>query len=403
MKKILLIIYIVAGALLFNACHNHEDGHDHEDEHAHDDEADAHDHGAESHEDLDEVSLTAAQMEIVGVEFVQLEKKQLTATLKANGVLKVPNQNKANVTALIGGVIQKIFVQPGDVISQGQAIASISNTSFISMQEDYLTTVSQLSLAELELIRQQELQAGNANSLKTLQAAESNVNALRTRKSSLQKQLQLLGINTSNLSNANIQSTIVIRSPIKGAVSHIDVNIGSYVDMNTTIADVVDNSKLHLDIFVYEKDLAKIAIGQTIHFTLTNNPGNEYDAKIHAISNTFEPNIKAVSVHAEVNGDKKGLIDGMNIIASVSLKEAEGLAVPTDAIVSNEGQDYILILDASSEENLFKRIPVLKGTSDVGYTEIIPIVDIAPDVKIVSKGAFFILAKMTNQGEGHSH
>jgi cobalt-zinc-cadmium efflux system membrane fusion protein len=39
---------------------------------------------------------------------------------------------------------------------------------------------------------------------------------------------------------------------------------------------------------VYEKDLQKLKVGQTIHFTLTNNPGKEYDADVYAISNTFE-------------------------------------------------------------------------------------------------------------------
>ena len=67
------------------------------------------------------------------------------------------------------------------------------------------------------------------------------------------------------------------------------VNIGSYVDANSPIAEIVDNSQLHLDLYVYEKRFAKLKVGQTIHFTLTNNAGNEYDADVYAISNTFEP------------------------------------------------------------------------------------------------------------------
>ena len=51
----------------------------------------------------------------------------------------------------------------------------------------------------------------------------------------------------------------------------------------------------------------------------------------------------------------------------------------------------------------FEKIPVKKGTSDVGYTEITLLKEIPADAKIVTKGAFFILAKMTNQGEAHEH
>ena len=115
-------------------------------------------------------------------------------------------------------------------------------------------------------------------------------------------------------------------------------------------------------------------------------------------------------------------------------------AVPTNAIVNFENQDYIFIVtDAHSEYEhheeadehqhdehghehkegekehtadehqptegsvTFEKIPVRKGTTDVGYSEITLLKEIPHDSKIVISGAFFILAKMTNQGEGHAH
>ena len=51
----------------------------------------------------------------------------------------------------------------------------------------------------------------------------------------------------------------------------------------------------------------------------------------------------------------------------------------------------------------FEKIPVRKGTTDVGYSEITLLKDIPKNSKIVTKGAFFILAKMSNKGEGHQH
>ncbi|MBK8927369.1 MAG: hypothetical protein IPM74_16080 [Crocinitomicaceae bacterium] len=57
----------------------------------------------------------------------------------------------------------------------------------------------------------------------------------------------------------------------------------------------------------------------------------------------MEPNTKTIAVHANVKGDKQGLIDGMNITAIVSLDNATVDAVPTSAIVNHEGQDYIFI------------------------------------------------------------
>jgi hypothetical protein len=158
---------------------------------------------------------------------------------------------------------------------------------------------------------------------------------------------------------------------------------------------------------VYEKDLSKLKENQTIHFTLTNNPGKEYDAQIYSLGSSFEDESKAVSVHALVKGDKQGLIDGMNITALISLENITAPAVPTDAIVTMQGQDFIFAVTEKGShagETAFEKIPVAKGTTDVGYTQVTLLKNIAPTTKIVTKGAFFVQAKLVNTGEDeHEH
>jgi len=358
----------------------------------------------DEHENPDEATLTADQIKTIGIEFGSIEQKQLTASLKTNGVLKVPNQNKASINSVYSGVIKSLLVQPGNSVSRGQTIATISNPEFIQVQSEYLSINSTMVLAEQEYSRQKELNAGNAGALKNLQAADAELKSLRTRRSSLQQQIQLMGISTASLSNGRLISVLSVRSPIGGIVSNVNVKMGSYVDLSTVVAEVVDNSRLHLDLFVYEKDLPKIKNKQTIHFTVTNNPGKEYDAEIFSLGSSFENESKAISVHAMVKGDKTGLIDGMNITANISLDQATLPAIPTDAIVNFQGQDFIFIVDSvdtKKNETHFKRIPVVKGTSDVGYSEITLLKDIPAGAKVVIKGSFFILAKQTNT-EGHS-
>lgn len=354
------------------------------------------------------VELTEAQMKSIGVEIGTIEQKQLTASLKANGVLRVPNQNKAQINSVYPGVIKTLLVQPGNTVTKGQVIATVANPQFIITQEEYLSLTPKITLAQQEVTRQQELIQGNAGALKNLQAAESNLRTMQTRKVSLKEQLRLMGISPAKLSGSHLISVIPVKSPINGVVSNVTVKIGSFVDTNTPILDLVDNSQLHLDLFVYEKDLAKLRENQTIHFTLTNNPGKEYDAQIYSLGSSFEDESKAVSVHALVKGDKQGLIDGMNITALISLENITAPAVPTDAIVTMQGQDFIFAVSEKQEvhagETAFEKIPVAKGTTDVGYTQVTLLKNISPNTKIVTKGAFFVQAKMVNTGEGeHEH
>ena len=365
-----------------------------------------------------EVSLTEEQMKSIGITLGTIEQKQLTAALKTNGILRVPNQNKATVNSLYSGVVKSLQAQPGMIVRKGQVLATVANPQFIQIQSDYLNVKSKMALTELEIKRQRELNAGNAGALKNLQAAETEMRTLQTAKSTYEQQIRLMGVNPSTLRNGRLVSVLSIRSPINGIVSEVRVQMGSYIDISTVVAEIVDNSQLHLDLFIFEKDMQQLKNNQTIHFTVTNNPGKEYDAEIFSLGSSFEEGTKAVSVHAKVKGDKTGLIDGMNVTAIISLNNATVPAVPLEALVNMAGQDYIFVLKKEVEEEvgadhpkkepshgkefIFERIPVVKGTTDVGFAEVTLLKEIPSNSKIVTKGAFFVQAKMTNTGE-HEH
>lgn len=360
-------------------------------------------------------SLTEEQMKSVGVTLGTVEMKELTSTIKANGLLSVPNSNKATITSLYGGIIKTINIQVGSIVKKGQVIATIANPEYIQLQEDYLTTNSRITYAEQEFRRQRELFDNDAGAKKNLQSADAELKTLRTKRASLLKQLQMMGINPGNVNNGNMRSGLVITAPISGTISSITAQIGSYVDISSPIATVIDNGSIHLDLQVFEKDLPKMRVGQIVHFKLTNNPETEYDAKIYSIGSSFENESKTISMHCEVIGNKAGLIDGMNITGIVSLDKSVTPAVPNEAIVEADGKFYVFIqTDKKAEEEPdekgklhpktlnFEKVEVVKGTSDMGYTAITPVGNIPDNAKIVVKSAFFVNAKLVNSGE-HEH
>ncbi len=399
-----LLGLMIASCLLFFSCKHSgkdEDGHDHQGTSAAVPD-EAHDEGSETI-----ATLTREQIKTVGIQLGKIENKELTATIKANGALSVPNNKKANVTSLYGGVVKSLHVQIGDHVQKGQVIATIANPQFIQLQEEYLALGSKITFAEQELQRQKDLNAGNAGALKNLQNATSELNSLRTRKASLHQQIVLMGINPNSLANNNLRSALSVTSPLSGTISNVFSKIGSYVDVSSPVAEIVDNSSLHLDLEIFEKDLPLMKVGQIIHFTITNNPVMEYDAKVFSIGSSFENDSKTIAVHCKVTGDKTGLIDGMNVTGIVSLNNVTAPAVPNEAIVNADGRDFIFVLknksgNQSDSTSDFERTEVVKGISNMGYTAINFVHDIPDTAKIVTKGAFFVNAKLTNKGE-HEH
>ena len=371
------------------------------------------------------VGLTDEQIKTAGIMLGQVELKNLQTSIRASGMLSVPNQNKGLVTTLYSGVIKTLLIQPGSYVRKGQVIATVVNPEIVEIQQELLTVNAELNMAEIELRRQRELVEGNAAPLKNVQQAETRLRTLRAQRSATQQQLSALGVTPSKVSSSNITSTLSVTSPISGTVSTVSAQIGSNVDPSSPIAEIVNNSQLHLDLFVFEKDLPKLHKNQTIHFTLTNNPGKEYDAQIYSIGTAFANESKTIPVHAVVKGDKSGLIEGMNITALISIGTNVVPAVPTEAIINAQGVDYIFVQTNASAESheddhgegeehadeeqhgakksiAFERIQVIKGASDVGYTEVTLMKQVPQNTPIVIKGAFFVMAKMSNTG-GHAH
>ncbi len=175
-------------------------------------------HGAEEehheeHENENTATLNEEQMKSIQIQFGNIEQKQLTASLRANGLLKVPNQNRANVSAQTGGIIKTILVQTGATVKKGQVIATISNTAFISMQEEYISVSAKKELAELELSRQKELQQGNAGALKNLQSAETELKLLIDFFFYFDKQIIHIGRENVNITLSNNNPTLSGEKP----------------------------------------------------------------------------------------------------------------------------------------------------------------------------------------------
>lgn len=377
------------------------------------------------------IELNAAQMNAVGITVGKIEKKNLSSVVKASGQLEVPPQNRAEVTTLISGVVKRIFVLEGNYVRKGQALATIENPEFIRMQQEYLTSKSNLNYLEKEYARQKELMNENAGTGKVFQQTEANYTAEKAKVASLEKQLGQLNLNIAKVSDGNFVSEISLVAPISGTIGHIVINIGSFADQSKSLMTIIDNSQVHCDLLVYEKDLYKVKVGQKVNFVLTNQNNKQIVGEIYGINQSFENESKAIIAHAVIkNASKLGLIQGMYVSALIDVGDQVTTAVPIDAVVKSQGKEFIFLAEASGDESSekseqeekegeqekegeeekesaetgkeeeskgqvihFRMVEVVSGVADLGYIEIRPVEELPADATIVTKGAFYILSK----------
>ena len=354
------------------------------------------------------VVLTAAQFKTIGIETGSIERKNLNTVIKANGYTTVPPQNRANISTLMGGVVKDIYALEGTFVSKGKTLATIQNLEVTEMQEDYNSAIANMEYLQLEYDRQKTLSDENVNPRKTFQEVKSKLAVETARAQAAKTKLQALKVSLSGNT-----SLIPIVSPISGYVGKIGITQGAFAETGMTLFEVVDNSQMHLDLNVFEKDLGKISVDQEVDFVLTNQSNKSIKGKIFGINKSFSNESKTVAVHARINpSDAKDLISGMYVAANINITNKTVQALPKEAVVRNGDKYYVYIQEEHSKlaegeeqghnEVHFKAIEVVPGTTDLGYTEIKWVEEIPADAKIVIKGAYYLLSTSKGGGE-HDH
>jgi membrane fusion protein, heavy metal efflux system len=352
-----------------------------------------------------EVSLTESQYKTVGIETGFVEERNLNKIIKANGYTTVPPQNSAEVSTLIGGTVKDIYVLEGTFVNKGKVLATIQNLEVIEMQEDYHSASANVEYLQLEYNRQKTLSDENVNPRKTFQEVKAKLASERARAQAAKNKLDALHVGTKGSS-----SLVPIVAPISGYVGKISIAKGAFAQTGVSLFEVVDNSQMHLDLNVYEKDLGSISIGQVIDFVLTNQSNKSIKGKIFGINKSFSNESKTVAVHAKIDpADAKDLISGMYVSANINIVNATVPALPKDAVVRNADKYFVFTQEeehknekTKEKEIHFKAIEAIPGTTDLGFTEIKFVDRIEPDAKIVTKGAFYLLSAMKGGGE-HEH
>lgn len=350
------------------------------------------------------VELTEAQYKSTGIEFGKVEEKQISGTIKVSGILDVPPQQLVSVSVPLGGFLKNTELLQGSRVTKGQVIATIENLDFIQLQQDYLEAKGQLEFSKADYERQQLLAKENVNAQKTLDQSKATFGGWQAKANGLREKLKTLNINLASVESGNITSTINLYAPISGYVTQVNVNIGKFVTPSDIMFEIVDTEHLHAELTVFEKDIPKIKIGQTVRFTLANET-KERTAKVFLIGREISAD-RTIRIHCHIDHEDKNLLPGMYLKAIVESGGAFVHAVPDQSIVDFQGKKYIFVSseEATPGNHHFRMLEVQAGNGEFNYTEITVVETLAIEkLSVVTKGAYELLSKMKNSEEEEGH
>lgn len=363
-------------------------------------ESDGHDH--EEHEEsdsFDDIPLTQQQVSTAELRMSEVQTRELDATLRVTGTLVLRPQSMADVSSLMGGVVRSILVSEGQRVSKGQVVATVENTSVVTLQREYFTALRESEAARAELTRQQTLAKAGAGVAKNLQQAETAARIADASLTGIGQQLRQMGISPKSVASGSFATVFPLRAPISGTVSRISASIGSYADMQSPLLAIRDNSAMECDLNVFEKDVAKVAVGDRVELLLANQPGRVLRGRVYGVNQYFNDAAKSVAVHVRLDASpRQGLIDGMYVSGTIATGRQKCRALPSQAIVSTEGKSYIFALNGKPRggKYSFSRHEVTTGVTSDGFTEVDLCEHIRPDSRIVTDNVYY-LASLTGE------
>jgi RND family efflux transporter MFP subunit len=334
-------------------------------------------------------TVTSAQFKSSAMEIASPTEQDFDVTVKAAGEIDAPPQNRAKVNTFIGGYVKSTTLLVGNKVKKGQALLTLQSTEFLDIQKEYMEVAEQLNFLKSEYDRQKTLYDEKITSQKNYLKAESEYKRAKAMHQSLRAKLVLLNINTKNVEKGILTSTITIFSPITGDIVIMNANVGMYVAPSDVILEIVDTDHLHLELAVFEKDILNIKIGQKIHFKVPEASKDVFNAEVHLVGKSIEGNDRTINIHGHLDDAiKQKLLTGMFVEGIIIIDSKRGLAIPAEALLTENNKNFVLLLDNEKNGYSFKKVSVTIGEKSEDFVEILPNSIVNASSRILTKGVF---------------
>lgn len=345
----------------------------------------------------DQVAVSPAQAQAAGIVLGSFERQNMTTEVQANGSVEVPPQNRVSITAIQGGYVQSVAVLAGERVAAGAVVATLRSPEYLTMQQTYLQSKARVRFLTEDLERQRILDVEDVGAKRKLQQARADYATEQATLRATAAQLRLLGISVARLdATGQLVNSVPLTTPIAGYVKAVNINPGQYVNPQDVLVEVLNRDDLHLELKVFEKDVAKVKVGQKILFKVQNaGRDEELTARVFLVGQAFDDDARTVRVHAHLEPERRDLLPGQFVAARIQTAGARVRTLPEAALIQAGDLSYIFRrVGTDSGRAVFRRVQVRAGQPQHGDVPV-TVLDPLPDTtKLVQKGAYFLDAEL---------
>jgi RND family efflux transporter MFP subunit len=284
---------------------------------------------------------------------------------QVEGAVDFPPDRRAVLSAPLGGTLDAILVERGQVMRPGQEVARLGGLELLTLQLKLLQAHLDERLASSTLQRVKRAQAALPRRL--LVESESRLEALRQQRLAQWRKLAALGLSEGQLDDLVKRKKLVealpLRSPIAGRVARFDRVLGQALRAGDSLFEIHDPTGALIQAFVPEAELAGLRPGQKARVRLAADPAFVGEAVVVRSGRVFGPDNRTLSLWARLEPPpQRPLLHGQ--LARVTLVRDSGpsfLAVPLAAVVREGTNEFVFVRLADGR---FERRAIETGAAD---------------------------------------
>lgn len=315
-----------------------------------------------------------------------------TTTVEAKGQLKPISSSV--VSPSVDGTVDSINVQAGQSVNEGDVLMTIKNDE---LDRNVAEAQRAVAAAQEDLANAQKAAAAaqatpttdvdGASTAAAISAGSADVNAVSAAQRSLASA-------QANLDQANAKAANrTVTAPSSGSIVELNAKVGATVTGGMIMGEsdtsggkqcmqIADLSKMKVTVQVGEKDIAKIAVGQSANVTYPAFPDIVSQGTVTAIASVANSDAAngggsvTFNVDILIEAPDARLKPGMTAEVSVVTEQLDDVVmVPTMALMTEDGEHYYVNVATDDEGKQTRRVKVTVVTQNdneavVGKTQV---------------------------------
>jgi membrane fusion protein, heavy metal efflux system len=334
-------------------------------------------------------------MKAAGISTIHVVPDDGKTELTFPGTVTIPQHQLRIVAAPAGGLVEKMLVAPDEPVTAGQAVAQVRSPDMVEAQRQYLSAISDETLAGDKLHRARLLVEGKALPEKELRVAESESAIAKSRLDERKQLLFLMGMDQSDFdtltTTRGIVSLLVVKSPITGTVVTRHISAGEQVKSATPLYTFGELDPLWVNIQIPSHRLANIVTGARVAL-----PAHGVEGRIIRIGRTIDQSTQSTIAVAEITAAGGRLRPGLAVSATVKIESPhlanadKNWSIPSTSVVRHRDQSWVFTKSADG----FRARPVQVITESARNVAVRA--DFRANDEVASRGVLALLSELVD-------